>query len=231
MRADSAEMFKYTFQSLVMEGHVAYYYRSIQLTKNDWRKRPRIFLKLGQQYKETNTYSVAEQFVINILKTKDELRIHEIKNKALELLDKDIRNFKYDHVLKDVKKLGLCTFKYFLNSKGRKVKRYYKNVIDTVEEDIDHLVKNKKVLDSHLNYLNTGIILLDDDVVEKAGKKVPNLDEISAAFEIILTNTTGITYGGVGWGGFSGGGYSGGGGGFSGFGGGASGGGGSGGSW
>ncbi|MDP1802202.1 MAG: hypothetical protein Q8L81_12670 [Bacteroidota bacterium] len=229
MRADGVEMLKYTFQHLVMEGHVEIYYRAIQLTKNDWRKRPRIFFKLGNEYKETNTYSVAEQFVIDILKTKEELRIHEIKNKVLELLDKDIRNFKYDYVYKDVTKLGLCTFKYFLNSKGREVRRYYKNVIDVLEEDVNMLVKNKLVLEVHLGYIKTGIILLDDEVVKKFGLKVPDLDELSAAFEIIITGGGNrITYGGFGYGGYSGGG---GGGGFSGFGGGMSGGGGSGGSW
>lgn len=230
MRADGVEMLKYTFQHLVIEGHVEIYYRAIQLTKNDRRKRPRIFFKLSDEYKETNTYTVAEQFVIDILKTKDELRIHEIKNKVLELLDKDIRKFKYDYVYKDVKKLGLCTYKYFLNSKGREVRRYYKNVIDLLEEDVDTLVKNKAVLDSHLKYLGNGIILLDDEVVKKIGVKVPDLDELSAAFEIIINGSSNrITYGGFGFGGgYSGGG---GGGGFSGFGGGMSGGGGSGGSW
>ncbi|MBL7913046.1 MAG: hypothetical protein JNJ41_18430 [Bacteroidia bacterium] len=223
-------MLKYTFQHLVIEGHIEIYYRAINLTKHDKRKRPRIFFKLGDEYKETNTYTVAEQFVIDILKTKDELRIHEIKNKVLELLDKDIRKFKYDYVYKDVTKLGLCTFKYFLNSKGREVRRYYKNVIDLIEEDVDTLVNNKAVLDSHLKYLGNGIILLDDEVVKKLGLKVPNLDELSGAFEIISFGN-GITYGTFGFGGgYSGGGYSGGGG-FSGFGGGMSGGGGSGGSW
>ena len=214
LRADPVEMLKYTVQSLVLEGHVAIDYKLIYITSNNKDQRYRIFFKIGDQFKETNKYSVAENFVLDVLKTQEELRLFEFKNQLLEFLHDDIKNFKSNYVYEDVKGLGLCYNKFLLNGKGRKARNAYSELIELIESKTDELLKNDASLEAYLTELSTGIILLDDIVVTKLKKTVPNLDELSAAFEILR----GAGSDGGGGGTYSGGGGSSGGGGFGGFG-------------
>ena len=225
LRSDPIEMFKYTFQSLVVDEHIDIYYKAIFINKNEKYKRQRLFLKLGNKYSTTNSYTKAEEFILSLLKTQDELRPYEIKSLAMDELDDDIENFKSNYVYEDVKQLGFCFLKCFLTSKGREARNRYANLIEVIDKDIDSLLRTETILQTQLDELGTGIIFLEETTLNKLKKTIPNLDELSAMFEII---TSASTYGGSG--GYSGGSY-GGGGSFGGYGGGSFGGGGSGGSW
>ena len=229
-RAVPEEMFKYTFESLAIEGHLNYYYKAIYINSTEDRKRNRLFLCLGKNYNPNNNYTFAERFVLSLFEEKQELRPYEIRLKALEKLNDTIDEFRTVHVYNDIQKLGYCWLRIFLTSAGRSAKKEYANVIDSLENDTDTLLKTPGVLQALLKDLGTGIILVDDAAIKKLKLTVPNLKEIAAVFEIITSSSGGSTYGGGGFYG-GGGGYSGGGGGFGGFGGGMGGGGGSGGSW
>lgn len=231
-RAVPEEMLKYTFQSLVLEGHLQSYYKYIYINPNEKRTRCRLFLSFGKNYNPLNSYSKAEQFVLSLFTVNEELRPYEIRIKVLDKLDKDLRKYRTDYVYQDVYQMGYVWLNYFLTSAGRSAKKEYATVIELLEMDTTDLLKNQGVLQSHLKELGTGIILVDEKARDLLAIKVPDLDEIAAVFEVITgDNTYGSSgmSGGFG-GGYGGGGYSGGGG-FGGFGGGSFGGGGSGGSW
>lgn len=232
MRAVPEEMLKYTIQSLVLEGHISAYYKFIYINPNEKRKRKRLFFKLGTKYDPSLNYSRAEKLLLSLLKKDDEIRVYELKNRVLEKLDNNIGNFMYDYVYEDVNLKKLCRLKYFLTGKGRDLKRRYAALIDYLDINIDKLLTQHELLQNNLKELETGIIFLEKRTLEKLSLKVPDLDEVAAAFEII---TGGTTYSSFGRGGsfYGGGGYYGGGGGTSwgGFGGGMGGGAGSGGSW
>jgi len=230
-RAVPEEMLKYTVESLVLGGHLQYYYKEIYINPNHSRKRARLFLSFGPNYEPTKAYTGAEALVLSIFEANEAIRPIEIKQRLLDKLNDDIFNFRDDIVYQDVQKMGLVWMGRFLTKKGRKAKRAYADIIDTLEKDTSKLLQTPHVLQQHLTDLATGIILLDDGIVKQLNLKVPNLKEIAAVFEIITA--AGGTYSSSGFYGLGGGGgYSGGGGGsWGGFGGGAGGGGGSGGSW
>lgn len=227
-RAVPEEMFKYTIESLVLDGHLHYYYKAIYINQNHRRQRARLFLCLGKNYNPTHPYSVAEAFILSVFNKDEAIRPIEIKQRVLDKLSDDIFNFRDAIVYQDVKKMGLTWMRRFLTSKGRTAKKQYANVIDALENDTARLLKTPNVLNIHLKDLATGIILLDDVTIKQLSLTVPDLKEIAAVFEIITS--AGGTYSSSGFYGMSGGGYSGGSG-WGGFGGGAGGGGGSGGSW
>ncbi len=229
-RAVPEEMLKYTIESLVLQGHLHYYYKEIYINRNHNRKRARLFLCFGPNYLPTHPYSIAEAFVLSIFNHNEGIRPIEIKQRLLDKLSDDIFNFRDDIVYQDVKKMGLIWMRRFLTSKDRTAKKEYANIIDTLDKDTANLLRTPNVLNIHIKDLATGIILLDDAVIKQLNLKVPNLKEIAAVFEIITA--AGGTYSSSGFYGIGGGGYSGGGGGgWGGFAGGAGGGGGSGGSW
>lgn len=227
LSSDPIEMLKYTFQGLVVDSHITACYKFLLINKNEKYKRKRIFIKLGDQYNKNNSYSKAEQFVISLFKDQEELRLYEIKKLILDSLDDDIANFKSKYVYEDVKRLGLCSFKYLLNKKGSEAKNTYASLIEILDANIDDLLKTETILQIHLKELGTGIIFLEATTLDKLKLIVPNLDELASIFEII---TDEMTYGGGGYSSYGGGGYSSGGG-FGGFGGGSGGGAGSGGTW
>ena len=226
-RAVPEEMLKYTFQSLVLEGHLQSYYKYIYINPNERRTRSRLFLAYGKNYNPLTTYSKAEQFVLSLFTVNEELRPYEIRLKILEKLDKDLRKYRTDYVYQDVHQMGYVWLTCFLTSAGRAAKKEYATLIEILETDSTDLQKNPGVLQSHLKELGTGIVLVDEKARDLLAIKVPDLDEIAAVFEVITGDNT---YGSSGMSGGFGGGYSGGGG-FGGFGGGSFGGGGSGGSW
>lgn len=229
-KAVPEEMLKYTIESLVLEGHLQYYYKAIYINPNHNRKRARLFICLGEKYNLQNTYTHAEKFVLGIF-TKDEaLRPIEIKLRLFDKLNDDIFKYRDEIVYKDIKNMGLVWMRRFLTSEGRRLKKEYANVIETLETDTAGLMKTPSILAIHLTDLATGIILLDDATIKKLNLTVPDLKEIAAVFEIITESGGGYGSSGFYGGGFSSGGFSGGGG-FGGFGGGSFGGGGSGGSW
>lgn len=229
-RAVPEEMFKYTVESLVLEGHLNYYYKAIYIHSNADRKRNRLFLCLGKSYNPKHNYSVAERFVLSLFEEQQELRPYEIRLKALDKLNDNIDEFRTLYVYQDIQTLGYCWLRIFLTSAGRKAKKDYARLIETLENNTNTLLKTPDVLQAHLKALGTGIVLVDDAAIKTLKLTVPNLKEIAAVFEII-TSSGGSTYGSSGgfYGG-GGGGYSGGGS-WGGFGGGMGGGGGSGGSW
>lgn len=229
-RAVPEEMLKYTVESLVLEGHLQYFYKEIYINPNHNRKRARLFLCFGQKYNGTFPYSVAEAFVLSIFKPNEAIRPIEIKQRLLDKLSDDIFNFRDDIVYQDIKKMELTWMRRFLTSKGHAAKKQYSDIIDNLEKDTTRLLQTPNELNNLLKELATGIILLDDATIKQLNLKVPKLKEIAAVFEIITA--AGGTYSSSGFYGIGGGGYSGGGGsGWGGFGGGAGGGGGSGGSW
>lgn len=231
-RAVPEEMLKYTIESLVLEGHLQYYYKAIYVNPNHNRKRARLFIGLGQNYHPENTYTFAEKFVLDLFDKAEALRPIEIKLRILDKLDDDIFKYRDEIVYTDIKNRGLIWMGRFLTSEGRSLKKQYANVINTLENDTNDLLRTPAVLAIHLKDLATGIILLDDATIKKLNLKVPDLKEIAAVFEIITSSGGTYSSGGFYGGGYSGGGFSGGGGGsWGGFGGGMGGGGGSGGSW
>lgn len=232
IKSDAIAMFRYTVQSLVINKHLKVYSKSIYINKRAKYPRLRTFISLGESYNLQNTYSLAEQFVLNLFIDKDELRIHEIMQTVLNTFDKDINQFKKEYVYKDVDKKGLCFSSYFLNFKGIKAKWAYYSLLETIDRDVDELLNNSALLQQYLIDIDSGILFLEDKTIKKLQLHVPNLDEIEFAFDAFLNpirsyGSGGYSYYGGGTGG--GGGYSGGG--FGGFGGGGFGGGGSGGSW
>ncbi len=226
--ADPVEMLKFTFQGLCLDGTVDFFYKYIYINKHQTYKRKRPFLRLGQKYDQSNTYSKAETLLLSKF-TKPELRLHEIRHLLMSDFDDDIMCFKRDHVYDDVIEKGYCFSRWILTGKGRKEKKHHKGVIADVENNVDLYVKDEKVMKEKLDALGANIILLDDEVLEKLKKNVNSMSEMSTIFDNFEFDYGGsyVSYGGFG-GGY--GGY-GGGGGFGGFGGGSFGGAGSGGSW
>ncbi len=228
-------MLKFTFQNLLLEGKIKAYYKYIFINKNNRNRRLRLHIKLGENYNENNSLSNAEQFVLSIVKSKDEIRPYEIKNYALKHLDNDISKFRSKYVYPDVRNLYLFRFLslHILNTKGREAKHNYDTLIELINSETDDLIKTPNILNVHLKELGNGIIFLEDETLKKIKVEIFDLDEIAHVFESIIYDGYGGNGGYYysGGGGFSGGGFSGGSFGGGSFGGGSFGGGGSGGSW
>jgi len=222
-------MIKYAIQGLCASGQLEIYSKLIYINPSQKNKRSRAFLKLGPNYRKENNYTFSDHFLLSLFKEGEELRFYEIRQQINTLLDENLDDFKSKYVYKDVKAKGLCFLKYFLTSKGRFEKKNCANLIDTVDKEIDKLLKNEKLLNTYLSDLGTNIILLDEITLTKLKKTLPGINELNLLFGIPVEEISG-TYSSGGFGGFGGGSY-GGGGGFSGFGGGSFGGGGAGGSW
>jgi len=230
LRADPAEMIKYTIKSLCVSGQLEIFSKLIYINPGEKYKRSRVFLKLGSNYRKENNYSVSDLFILSLFKETEELRFFEIRQQINTLLDEKLSDFKSKYVYKDVKARGLCRFKYFLTRKGRYEKKICANLIDTVDKDIDKLLQNEKLINSYLSDMGANIIFLDEITLTKLKKTLHGIDELNLLFGLDIEDIEGTySYGGMGGGMGSFGSYSGGG--FSGFGGGSFGGGGAGGSW
>ncbi|MBI3520986.1 MAG: hypothetical protein HY062_16730 [Bacteroidetes bacterium] len=228
-RAVPEEMLKYTFESLVLGGHLQIYYKDIYINAQQKRKRPRLFVSLGNAYNSSNSYTHAETFVLSLFTPNEALRVHEIKEQVLLKLHNDLRKFRTEYVYKDVKAMGLIWLRLFLTVKGRAAKRAYNNAIETIENNTTALLKNPELLQKQLSVLGTGIVLAEAIALKRLNIKVPDLKEIAAIFEIVIMNRN--TFSGRGLYGLGGSSSSSGGSDFGGYGGGAGGGAGSGGSW
>jgi uncharacterized membrane protein YgcG len=227
--ADPVEMLKFTFQSMCVDGTIDFFYKYIYINSHQTYKRKRPFLRLGNKYDQTKTYTAAEKLILSKF-NKPELRLHEMRHSLMKTFDDEIMNFKRDYVYKDVSDKGYCVTRWFLTSKGRKEKRHFTGIIKDLEDNIDLYLTKENLVREKLEALNTHIILLDDEVLEKLKANVHSMSEMSTIFDNFEFeySVSSISYGGGFSGGF-GGGY--GGGGFGGYGGGSFGGAGSGGSW
>ncbi len=222
------DMFTYAVQGLWFDGHISISFRNIYINQNDRRKRRRMFIKLGPNYRSTNVYPGAEKLILSHLSTEEE-RLYMVRRKLWPVLEELIANFKHVYVWQDVDHLGLCLTRRFLNAKGRYERKVITNTMDALDEDIDSVLKNKVLLQEKILALGANVIFLNKKTLQKLNLKIDDLDEVSALFDNRnLTESSGMSYGAGSYGGFSGGGSSGG---FGGYGGGGFGGGGSGGTW
>ena len=224
LRSGTIEMLKYTLQGLHADGHLEIFYKAIYINPNERYKRSRLFIKLGPAYKASNTYSLAEKFLLSHF-DENALRAHEIRNKIMDVLDWKIRKFKYKYVCNDVHTQGLVSFKWFLSFEARRERKRITKLLDEIDETIDVLLQNKSLLDQKLQELGTHYIFLAETTLTKLQKKVFLLDELVRFFVLPRVGDGSMSFGSISGGGS----YSSGG--FSGFGGGSFGGGGSGGSW
>jgi uncharacterized membrane protein YgcG len=196
-RAVPEEMLKYTFESLVLDGHLQIYYQDIFINAHQKRKRPRLFVSLSNTYNAAHTFSHAERLLLSLFTANEPLRVHEIKEKVLAKLQNDLRKFRTEYVYKDVQLLGYTWLRFFLTSKGRKAKRAYNKAISTLEDKTAAVIKDPALLQKQLDVLGNGVILVDNRVLKRLNIKVPDLKEIAAIFEIVTMNNNKFSGGGM----------------------------------
>jgi hypothetical protein len=178
LTSNSVEMIKYTFQGLLITGHLSMFYKWIYINKNAKYKRQRVFSKLGPAFQSNNNYSKSEQFVLSLYSKKPELRLYEIRNMLLEKLDDNLANFKSNYILDDLRSKKLCSFRFIASSEGKKARKHIEMLLETFNTEIDLLLSKPLLLHSHLTDLGPNIVLLEKETLEKLKQNSHNLDEL-----------------------------------------------------
>ena len=163
-----AIMLKYTLQDLCLRNVLNVEQKWIRLNKRDKRKRLRFFFSQGSEFDNFETNNKYENFILKPFYNNAELRFYVIRQYIKKELEKDVHKYKREYVFNDLKRNGLCYFRFFPTSKGKLLRNEITKSIDRIETLIDVLIeKNSKILIKELEKLGSNILFLTEDTIEK----------------------------------------------------------------
>ncbi|MBS1582303.1 MAG: hypothetical protein JST66_08910 [Bacteroidetes bacterium] len=233
MLSSGETMLYHTIQHLCFTGALAVAFREVAIGGREGGRRiDRLFLSRNRHARDLSS---SEAFAWGLLPDDRAITLGDLR-RTLDQAIEDYERFKYEHMLPDLKALGLLSGRHQRTAAGRAACRRTRDLLFTVQQDIGRRLDGgwERSL-GHVQELGSAIVLLNDDTrgrLKEASSRKADLVAVFSILTYLERSSAASTRDGhvVGFGG-SDGGYSGGGGGFGGFGGGSFGGGGAGGSW
>jgi uncharacterized membrane protein YgcG len=199
--SDPGSMIKYALQGLCVSGDLETRVVSELVGRRVKHKRSKAYFTVTEQANRKTEFTSAEKFVLSLFH-KPNMQVKDVRSKLMLELDDNIYRFKNDFVYRDLRDKGLCAFRYFLTSIGRRERSNCAYLIDHLDANVDSMIRQSPILTNHLDELGSNLVFLEPITLTKIKKALPDLSALSFAQIADNSSDWSFDYFGSDWGGF-----------------------------
>lgn len=165
--ADTGRMLTLAYQDLCLREVLKVENRSVRIYRHHSRTRVRRFLVQGPQWENHGQGSFAEDFLVRPFQKRESIQLSHLRGYLKKKLE-DSPSALDRSIYKDLREKDLCRFRVFCTSKGRKVRKHWRNSISEVDSKFNHwFASDQELLLNKLSELGPMILLLDEDKLKQ----------------------------------------------------------------